>query len=37
MSNQDWKRNGLYRKYKIAKANGTPLDAGARYFSRTTE
>jgi hypothetical protein len=32
MSNQDWKHNGLYRKYKIAKADGAPLDTGARYF-----
>ncbi|MGA7953760.1 MAG: hypothetical protein WCA07_09615 [Gloeobacterales cyanobacterium] len=32
MSDQDWKQNGLYRKYKITKADGTPLDAGARYF-----
>ena len=36
MSDQDWKRNGLYRKCEIAKAAGIPLDAGARYFFRTT-
>ena len=32
MSDQDWKRNGLYRKYLITKADGAPLDSGARYF-----
>jgi hypothetical protein len=32
MSDRSWKHNGLYRKYQIAKADGSPLDPEARYF-----
>jgi len=30
--NQDEKNRGLYGKYIISKANGDPVDDGARYF-----